>query len=175
VAAVLVVGVGGHLVVRSALDRAPSTASRVAGHLLGCLAVAVLLVAVVLAAAGLQAAGIGAAADAERPSGPFIRYLLDADPDTTQRAATYGAAVLVPLAGVLAVLALAALDPARTVGLRAAQALAGAAVAVGALLVATGDTGPLVARSAAGMAAVAAGALGALAVDELTQPRRRDP
>ncbi len=52
------------------------------------------------------------------PNGAFTRYLADADPDSTERVAQYALALLVPAAGTLAVLALAAVDAGRSLGLR---------------------------------------------------------
>jgi hypothetical protein len=174
-AAVLVVVVGGLLLIRPALRPSVTTESRLAGFLIAATAAAVLLVAFVVGAAGWQASRLDPAAGGDdRPTGPFVQYLIDSNPDTTERAAAYGMGVLLPLAAVLVVLALAAVDPARSIGLRVVQGLVCAAILVISLFVAIGDTGPLATRAALGMALLSAGALAALATDELRH-RRPEP
>ena len=171
-AAVLVVVVGGLLVIRPALRTDISTESRLAGFLIAATAVATLLAATVLGAAGWLAIGLDPAQQGDdRPSGPFVQYLINPNPDTTERAAAYGMVVLVPLAAVLVVLALAAVDPARTIGLRVVQGLVCGALFAAGVFVAIGDTGPLAARAAVGVALLTGGALAALATDEVRHPR----
>lgn len=170
-AAALIVAIGGQLVVGRA-DAGVTYWSRVAGWCIGSLASAVLLAAAVLAGAGIRAGRIEPVAG-ERPAvSGFARILLDLDPNATERVAIYGVGLLVPLAAVLVVLAIAAVDPARTIGLRIVEALVCSAVGVIAAAIALGDTGPLATRAAIGVVALAFGALVALALDELG---RRDP
>jgi hypothetical protein len=173
-AATLVVVVGGLLLIRPALRPSVSAESRLAGFCIAATATATLLLSVVLGAAGWRATSLDPAAGGDdRPAGPFVRYLIDANPDSTERAAVYGVLVLVPLAAVLVVLAVAAVDPARTIGLRVVQGLVCAAVFVTSVFVAIGDAGPLAARAATGVAVLTAAALAALATDEIRHPRER--
>jgi len=167
-AVLAVVAVGAAAIVLPALPRAATNACRVVAGGLAVLAVASLLTAAVLASAGSVASGIDLAAEApELPTGTFVDFLIDADPDATQAAGTYAPLILGPLAALLGVLAHAVADPARTPGLRAVAGAVLSAVAVGAALVVLGDTGDLATRAALGVAAVAAGSAGALLVDEL--------
>ena len=171
-AAVAIVAVAGQLLL-GRVGNDVSRWSRVTGSLVASLASAVLLVAAVLAGAGIQATRLDPAqAGDDRPVSGFARTLIDIDPDVTERVALYGVGLLVPLAAVLVVLALAAVDPARTIGLRVVIALLCSAVAVLGAAVAVGDTGVLAHRAAVGIAALALAALGALATDEIGQPRR---
>jgi hypothetical protein len=175
-AAVLVVVVGGLLVIRPALRPAVTTESRIAGFLIAGTATAVLLAAVVLGVAGWRASQLDPTAGGDdRPAGPFVRYLIDSNPDSTERAAAYGLGVLVPLAAVLVVLAVAAVDPARSLGLRVVQGLLCGALFVTSVFVAIGDAGPLAARAAIGVALLTAGALAALATDEIRHARAAAP
>jgi hypothetical protein len=170
-AAVLVVFLGGLLFVRPAIRPATTGPSRVAGLMLSALGVAVLLVVGVLAAAGISASKLDPALLGEdRPTGPFARYLVDLDPTTTERVGTYAAAILLPLAATLGVLALAAVDVGRSLGLRVIAALTSGAIVAGCWRVATQDAGPLASRAAVGVGALATGALLAFLADEL--PRR---
>ena len=176
VAAALVVLLGGLLVIRPALRPGVSIGSRVAGYLIASAAVALLLCAIVLGAAGLQASRLDPALRGDdRPASAFAHFLIDENPDSTERAAGYSIGVLVPLASVLVVLALAAVDPSRPIGLRAiAGAICSALLVMGAF-VAIGDTGPLAARAALGLVVLVAGALVALGLDELTHRRTTSP
>ena len=175
IAAALVVLVGGLLFIRPALRPAASGASRIAGFLLAAQAVAVVVVAAVLVGAGIRASSIEVADDGtfEPLTGPFARFLFSRPPDTIERVAGYGAAVLLPLAGVLGVLALAAVDLGRSIGLRVIAALVCGAMLVTSVLVVVGDAGPLAGRAAIGVALLAGGAATALAADELSRPRSR--
>ena len=167
-AVLAVVAVGAAAIVLPALSRAATNACRVVAVGLAALAVSSLLTGAVLASAGSVASGIDLAAEApELPTGTFVDFLIDADPDATQAAGTYAPLILGPLAALLGVLAHAVADPARTPGLRAVAGAVLSAVAVGAALVVLGDTGDLATRAALGVAAVAAGSAGALLVDEL--------
>lgn len=174
VAAVLVVLLGGLLFVRPAVRPATSGPSRVAGLMLSALAVAVVLVVAVLVGAGIQASRLDPALLGEdRPTGPFAVYLIDLDPATTERVAQWAPAILLPLAATLGVLALAAVDVGRSLGLRIIAALTSGAILACCWRVATQDAGPLAARAAVGAGALAAGALVAFIADEL--PRRARP
>ena len=167
-AVLAVVAVGAAAIVLPALPRAASNACRVVAVGLAALAVSSLLTGAVLASAGSVASGIDLAAEApELPTGTFVDFLIDADPDATQVAGTYAPLVLGPLAALLGVLAHAVADPARTPGLRAVVGAVLGALAVGAALVVLGDTGALATRAALGVAVVAAVSAGALLVDEL--------
>lgn len=173
VAVLAVVAVGTAVVVGPALPRAATRACRVTALGLGALAVSALLTGAVLAAAGSVAGGIDVAAgEPSRPSGTFVDFLVDADPDATEAAGAYAPLVLGPLAALLGVLAHAVADPARTPGLRSVAGAMLGAVLVGAALVVLGDTGALATRAALGVAVVASVAAGALLVDEL-QLRKR--
>lgn len=168
VAALAVVGVGAAVIALPALPRAATAACRVAAVGLAALAASALLAGAVLASAGSVAGGIDLAADEpEVPEGPFLGFLLDADPNATEAAGTFAPLVLGPLAALLGVLAHAVCDPARTPGLRAVAGLVLAAVLVGAALLVVGDTGALATRAALGVVLVAALAAGALLADEV--------
>jgi hypothetical protein len=172
VGAAAIVAVGGQLLL-GRVDAGVTRWSRITGSLVASLATAVLLVAAVLAGAGIQASRLDRASDgADRPASGFARALIDVDPDVTERVALFGVGLLVPLAAVLVVLALAAVDPARTLGLRVVVALACSALAVVGLAVAFGDTGTLAALAAVSVGVLALAALGALAADEIGTPRR---
>jgi hypothetical protein len=167
-AVLAVVAVGAAAIVLPALPRAATNACRVVAVGLAALAVSSLLTGAVLASAGSVASGIDLAAEApDLPTGTFVDFLIDADPDATQAAGTYAPLVLGPLAALLGVLAHAVADPARTPGLRAVVGAVLGAVAVGAALVVLGDTGALATRAALGVASVAVVSAGALVVDEL--------
>lgn len=175
-AALLVVALGGlHLVRPAATEPGTTAAGRLAAWLLGCLATASVLVTVVIVGAGVRAAQISIH-DLENgtglPTGAFARYLFDADPDSTERVAQYAPALLLPLAGTLAVLALAAVDVGRSVGLRAVAGLVCFLLAVCSAVVGLGDVGPLAARTALAVGVLSVAAATALAADHLLGPRR---
>lgn len=167
VAAGLVVLVGAVLVLRPVLRRSAATPwGLTGGVLLAALAVGLVLVVAVVAVAGWRA-------DVEHPpAGPFAGVLVATDPATATRVSGYAAALLLPLAAVLLVLAVAVVDLGRSSGLRIAAGVAvGVVLSVGVLL-AVGDAGS--APRVAGWAAAAlAGAAGlALALDELVGGRQ---
>jgi hypothetical protein len=174
VAAALIVLVGGGLFIRPAAGVPGTTrAGRVAGWLLACLASATVVGTLVLIASGVRASMISLddlRNGTHLPTGPFARYLFDADPGSTKRVAQYAPAVLIPAAGTLAVLALAAVDVGRSIGLRLIGGCACVAVIVLAWYVGVGDVGPLAARASLALALLAAGAVVALAVDHITGP-----
>jgi hypothetical protein len=177
VAALLIVLVGGGLFIRPAAATPGTTRSgRIAGWLLACLAAATVLATAVIVGSGIRASMISLddlRNGAHLPTGHFARYLFDADPDSTERVAQYVPAVLIPAAGTLAVLALAAVDVGRSVGLRLIAGFSCVAVIVVAWYVGKGDVGPLAARSSLGVALLAAAAGIALALDYvLGTPRR---
>lgn len=176
VASVLVVALGGLHFVRPAASGPGSTAAgKVAAWLLGCLGAAAVLVTVVLVGAGVRAAQISLS-DLQNgtglPTGAFARYLFDPDPDSTERVAQYAPAVLLPLAGTLAVLALAAVDAGRSIGLRAIAGGLCFLLAVACAVIGTGDVGPLAARTALAVGVLSVAAATALAADHLLGPRR---
>ena len=172
VAVLAVVGVGAAVIVVPSLRGAASNACRVSAVGLAALAVAMLLAGAVLALAGSAATGIDLAApEPVVPQGPFMGFLLDADPDATEVAGTFAPLVLGPLAVLLGVLAHAVADPARTPGLRAIVGLVLGAVLVGAVLLVVGDTGALATRASLGVAVVAAVSAGALLADEVALRR----
>jgi hypothetical protein len=174
VAAVAIVGVGGQLLL-GRVGPDVSRWSRLAGSMIASLAAASLLAAAVLGGAGLQASRLDPAASGDdRPTSGFARVLLDLDPEVTERVASFGLLLLVPLAAVLVVLAAAAVDPARTIGLRVVQAVVCSAVAVIAAAIAFGDTGVLATRASVAVCLLAVAALAALAIDEVTHPRDDD-
>jgi hypothetical protein len=175
-AAGLLVLVGGLLLIRPRRRAGVAITSRIAGWFLACAASAVLVVAAVVGTAGWKATSLDPAARGEdRPATAFAQYLIDSNPDSTERAAAYGLGVLVPLAAVLAVLALATVDPARPTGLRLIAAALTAALLVLCLFVVAGDAGPLAARAAMGIAGLASGALLFLVLDELTHRNAAPP
>lgn len=172
VAALLVVFAGGLLLILPALRPAATVASRLAGLLIAALGVAMLVIVAVLIGAGIQASGLDPAQlPDDRPDGPFSEYLINRNPETTERVAVYAAVVLVPLAAVLGVLALAAVDVGRSIGLRAIGGLVCGVLLVTSLLVIAGDTGELASHAALGVGLLAFGAVVALAVDEVTARR----
>jgi hypothetical protein len=176
-AAALIVTLAALLFIRpAAAERGTTPAGRLAGWLLACLATASVLGTVVLIGAGMRASMISLTdlqTGTGLPTGAFARYLFDADPDATERVAQYAPALLLPFAGTLAVLALAAVDAGRSVGLRLIGGLACVVVVVGSWFVGVGDVGPLAARTALGVGALAAGAGIALGVDHIIGPGRR--
>lgn len=173
VAAVLIMLLGGLLFILPALRRGATPASRMAGFLLSCLATAMVVIAAVLVVAGIRARSIDPLEGGEgRPASPFARYLFDPNPASTERVATYGAAVLLPLAAVLGVLALAAVDLGRSIGLRAIAGLTCGALLIASVVLIIGDAGPLAARTAVGIGVLSAASAVALTADELRGPRR---
>jgi hypothetical protein len=171
----LIVLVGGLLLIRPRRRAGVAITSRIAGSFLAFTATAILVVAVVIGAAGWKATSLDPAARGnDRPTTAFAHYLIDANPDSTERAAAYGLGVLVPLAVVLGVLALAAVDPTRPSGLRLIAAAISSALLVVSIFVVLGDAGPLASRAASGIAGLVGAALLFLALDELTHrhPRR---
>ena len=177
IAAGLVVALAGMLFIRPSAGPGTTVAGRLAGWLLACLACSAALGTAVIVGAGIRAAQINLEdlqTGTGLPTGAFARYLFDADPGSTERAAQYAPAVLLPLAGTFAVLALAAVDLGRSVGLRAIAAVACLVVAGLCVVVGAGDVGPLVARTATAVGALSVAAVLALAVDHLvgTNPRQ---
>lgn len=180
VAATLVVALAGLLFVRPAAAEPGTTVlGRLAAWLLACLAATAVLASVVLVGAAVRAGMISLddlREGTNLPSGAFARYLFDADPGSTERVGQYAPAVLLPAAGTLAVLALAAVDTGRSAGLRLIGGLACVVLVVGAWLVGRGDVGPLAARVALGVGVLAGGAGLALAADQVRgsgRPPRR--
>ncbi len=155
VAAGLVVVLGGLHLLRAVLARSAATAwGRLAGLLLAVLAVGLVLVVVVLGVAGAQAS--------DGPTGEFAAVLVHPEADTASRLAGYAAALLLPLAAALAILAVAVVDVGRGSGLRIAAGVAsGLVMAIGALVSTGGTDG---AALAAGWAAVVLGAAAAAAL-----------
>jgi hypothetical protein len=165
VAAGLVVVVAALLLLRPALRRSNATAwGRAAGLLLAASATGLVLVVALLGVAGAQAD--------DAPVGAFAGVLVTAEVGTARRVASYAAALLLPTAAVLAVLAVAVVDIGRPSGLRVAAGSAAGLVLVGGGYVVLGDAGP--AATAAGWAAtlLAGGAALTLAVDELAGARQ---
>lgn len=178
VAAALVVVVGGRLLVTPALRRGTRhTSARLAGMLLGCTAVALLLVVAVLVGTGLRSSMISTAdleAGTDLPAGAFVRLLFNPSLDVTERTAWYAAGLLVPASLPFGVLAVAVVDRQRSVGLRVVAAVLSFAFGAFAAYVALGDTsplptdpGPLAARAATGFVVLAVATLLALAVDHV--------
>jgi hypothetical protein len=165
VAAGLVVVVGALLLLRPALWRSTATVwGRAAGLLLATAAMGLVLVVAVAGAAGARAD--------DTPTGEFAGVLVAVDRGAAGRVAGYTAALLLPLAAILAVLAVAVVDVGRPSSLRAAAGTAAGFVLLVGLRVVTGDAGP--AATAAGWAAVllAGGAALMLALDEVAGGRQ---
>ena len=171
VAAGLVVVIAALLLLRPALQRSSATTwGRAAGLLLAASATGLVLVVAVVGVAGAQAD--------DTPLGAFAGVLVATDVGTARRVASYTAALLLPMAAVLGVLAVDVVDVGRPSGLRAAAGSAVGFVLVGGGYVVLGDAGP--AATGAGWAAVllAGGAALTLALDELAgarQPRSSSP
>ena len=177
IAAGLVVALAALHFIRPSAVPGTTAAGRLAGWLLACLACSAALATAVIAGAGIRAAQISIEdlqTGTGLPSGAFARYLFDADPGSTERAAQYAPAVLLPLAGTFAVLALAAVDLGRSIGLRAIAAVVCVVVASLCVVVGVGDVGPLVARTATAVGLLSAAAVAALAVDHVlgANPKR---
>ena len=175
-AAALVVLIGGSCIVLPAVRRGTRIASsRIAGWLLACIAMALVVVSAVLVGAGIRASMIDEAdlaAGENLPSGPFIRHLFDPSLVTTEHVAMWGPLLLLPLAATFIVLALALVDRVRSFGLRAVAAGACGVVAILAGYVALGtttpfttDPGPLAGRAATAIAVLALATLLAVAID----------
>lgn len=109
----------------------------------------------------------GARADSS-PVGPFALELVHGEPPTAARIGGYAAAILLPLAAVIAVLAVAVVDVDRPSGLRIVAGVAAGGVLASGLLLVLGDVGTV--ATGVGWAAVvlAGAAAGALVLDELT-------
>lgn len=152
------------LALRPVLARSRATPwGRAGGLLLGTAATGLFLVVVI---------AIGAAAVGDRPSGAFAGVLVHADGRVAERIGAYAAALLIPLAAVLGVLAVAVVDVGRPSGLRIAAGLVAGVLLVVGLTVATGDTGsaPTVVGWSASVLAGAAAV--ALVLDELVGGRQ---
>jgi hypothetical protein len=169
VAAGLVAVVGGAHLVRASLLRSPvSFWGRAAAVLLGTAAAGVVVALVVVFATGMRAERIDLAAGTGYPEGPLAGVLVPADVAAADNVAAYAAAVLLPLAATLGVLALAVAATTARAGLRVA---AGIGCFIGAVLcavLAVLDPGAVVAGVAfAGLALfVTAGVC--LAIDALS-------
>jgi hypothetical protein len=163
-AASLVVVLAALHLVRGVLGRsAASPWGRVAGFLLGCIAVALVLCAVLAAAAGWRAGG--------GRTGPFAGVLVHPDRPNAERLGSYVPALTLPPAAVLAVLSLAVIEVGRPSGLRTVAGVAsGAAAAMGALVV-WGDPGAAPEAAAWFVTVLGAAAAVSLVVDELAGRR----
>ena len=164
IAACLVVVLGALLLLGPALRRSTATSWGRAGGLLLAITASGLVLVVAVAFAGSRAG--------RAPVGEFAGVLVHSEPGTAGRIAGYVAALLLPLAAVLAVLAVAVVDIGRPSGLRAAAGAAAGFVLVAGAVVTIGDTGP--APTAVGSAAVvlAAATILALALDEVLGDRQ---
>jgi hypothetical protein len=176
VAAGLVVVLGALHLVRPVLARSEATRwGRLGGFLLGVLTAGFVLCVVVLL---VGAAQFDEPTSDDRqvvlPDGEFAGVLLSSDPVTADRLAGYVAAVLLPAAAVLAVLAIAVIDVGRTSALRVVAAVLAGLVLGTATLVAIGDGGSAATGTAWAAAVVAAAAAAAFVIDELEarQPSR---
>ena len=165
VAAGLVVVVAALQLLRPALAR--STASpwgRAAGLLLATTAAGLVLVVTVAVAAGDRAD--------DAPVGEFAGVLVNAEPATAGRIAGYSAALLLPLAAVLAVVAVAVVDLGRPSAFRIVAGAAAGFVLLAGFVVVLGDAGP--AATAVGWTAALLGGGSALllALDEVSGLRQ---
>lgn len=138
---------------------------RAAGFLLAAVASSLVVTVAVV---------VGIALDGDSGvSGPFGAVVARINAQTAERVAGYIAALLLPVAAVVAVLALAVVDVGRNTGLRIAAGVAAGVLLATGVVVALGDTGT--APTAAGwvIAVLAGGAAVALALDEVTAGRDR--
>ena len=158
VAAGLVVVLAALQLLRPALARSPATPwGRAAGLLLAVAAVGLVLVVAVAVTAG------GIADDT--PDGPFVAVLVHVD--AAGRIAGYVGALLLPLAAVLAVLAVAVVDLGRPSALRIVAGAASGFVLLAGLSVVVGDAGPAATAVGWTAALLGGGAGSLLAVDEV--------
>lgn len=163
-AAGLVVVVASLLALHPVLARSRATPwGRAAGLLLATIATGLVLVVVVALVAGTRAG--------EAPESALAGVLVQPD---GERIGRYAAAILLPLAAVLAVLAFAVVDVGRPSGFRIAAGVAAGVVLAFGLLVGFGDGGTVPTALGRVTAALAAGAAASLALDELlgSRPRR---
>lgn len=183
-AAALIVALGALHLVRLGTRRGTrDRLARVAGWLLACVAVVLVLVVAVLVGASLRASMVSQAdieAGRDLPAGPFVRHLFDPDLSTTERVGPYSAAFLLPLAVAFGVLALATVDRVRSSGIRLAALVTSLVVTLGSLYLALGtstrfktDPGPLAARVAAALVVLTVAAATALTTD-LARHRQAD-
>ena len=158
VAAGLVVVVAALLLLRPALARRGATAwGRAAGLLLAAAAAGLVLVVTVTVVANDRAD--------DAPAGAFVGVLVG-QPGTAGRIAGYAAALLLPLAAVLAVLAVAVVDLGRPSGFRLAAGVAAGFVLLVGFVVVAGDVGPAATGVGWTAALLGGGAALLLAVDE---------
>ncbi len=168
VAAGLVVVLAALLLLGPALRRSNATSwGRAGGLLLAVIAAGLVLVVAVAAVAGSRAG--------EAPVGEFAGVLVHAEAATAGRIAGYVAALLLPLAAILAILSVAVVDIGRPSGLRAAAGGAAGFVLIAAAFVVTGDTGTAATAVASAAFVLAAGTIVALALDELLGDRQSRP
>lgn len=161
--ALVVVLLALHLL-RPALGRSPSTVwGRAAGLLLGCIAVGFVLVTVVAVVAGMRA-DTGA-------EGAFAGVLVHPEPPTAERIGGYVAALLLPLAAVVAVLAVAVIDIGRPSGLRIPAGITAGVVLAASAIVARGDPGSAAEAVAWSSLVLSGAAAVALVADEVTGRR----
>lgn len=146
---------------RPVLARSRATAwGRAAGLLLGCLAVGFALVTAIAVVAGMRA---DTAAE-----GAFAGVLVHPEPPTAERIGGYVAALLLPLAAVVAVLAVAVVDVGRPSGLRVPAGITAGVVLAASLLVARGDPGSAAEAVAWSSLVLSGAAAVALVADEVT-------
>jgi hypothetical protein len=157
-AAALVVVLLALLLVAPALRRSSASPwGRVAGLLLAATAAVLVLVVVVA----------GTAALVSRPDGVLATELVHAEVISAERIAVYTAALLLPLAAVLGVLAVAVVDIGRPSAFRPAAGAVAGLVLVAAGILVVGDAGDAVTAAALSAAVLSGGAAFALMADEL--------
>lgn len=161
VAAGFVVVLGAVHLLRPVLARSPASPwGRASGLLFATITTGLVLAVAVVAVGGARAGRASA--------GPFAGVLVHPEPPTAERIAGYAAALLLPLAAVLGVLAAAVVELGRPSGLRiAAGVAAGVVLACGTLLVA-GDVGTVATGAGWSAVVLAAAAAATLVADELT-------
>jgi hypothetical protein len=163
VAAVLVVVLLALLLLAPALRRSAATPwGRVAGLLLAATAVTLVLVVVVA----------GTAAFVSEPDGVFATELVHAGVASDERIAAYAAALLLPFAAVLGVLAVAVVDVGRPSAFRPAAGAVAGLVLVGAGILVVGDAGDAVTAAALSTALLSGGAALSLVFDEVDGRRQ---
>ena len=129
IAAGLIAVVGGAHLVRPSLRRASITFwGRAAALLLGTATAGVVLALVVVFAAGMRAERIDLAAGTGYPEGPLAGVLVTQNVGAADDVATYAAALLLPIAAVLGILAVGVAGSTPRGGLRVA---AGAGCSIG--------------------------------------------
>ena len=174
VAAVLVALVGGVHLVRASLthDSPASIWGRAAALLLATATVGVLLSLVVVFAAGMRADGIDLAAGTGYPDGPLAGVLVPQDVGVADDVATYTAALLLPLAAALGILAVAVASTTAHAGFRIAAGVGCVVSASVAAVLLAFDTGAVVAGVATGGLFLFIAAGMCLLIDALTEAQR---